>query len=316
MYLHELPDFEDLIRIVAEEGKLLPELVEKDYWVTRALHGLVELGYEFEMKGGTSLSKGYGLIHRFSEDIDLKIVPESTGVPFPVHIGLNQTKKNKHIQSRRDFYDWVANELKIHGFESVVRDESFDDERYRSGGISLQYSSLFAANSSLKEGVLLELGFAKTEPSNERPITSWAAEKAIEAGAQFQDSEPVQVRCYHPGYTLVEKLQAVSTKFRQYVPGSDLPKNFMRHYYDIHCLLGEQQVIDFVGTTEYLEHKDNWFRKDDIQAINENPAFSLNDQAVRAVFESEYDSKSDMYFEKQIPFDTILARIAEFADRL
>jgi len=61
LYLHELPDFEDLLLVVADERKLLPEFVEKDYWVTHALHGLVELGYEFEMKGGTSLSKGYGL---------------------------------------------------------------------------------------------------------------------------------------------------------------------------------------------------------------------------------------------------------------
>ncbi len=316
MYLHELPDFEDLIRIVADERKLLPELVEKDYWVTRALYGLAAHGYSFEMKGGTSLSKGYGLIHRFSEDIDIKIEPKSTGVPFSVHTGVNQTKKENHIQSRKDFYDWIAKQISIDGFESVVREESFDDDRYRSAGIALKYSSLFSANSALKDGVLLELGFAKTEPSNERPITSWVAEKALTSDVQFQDSEPVHVRCYHPGYTLVEKLQAVSTKYRQWQPGSDLPKNFMRHYYDIYRLLGEQQVIEFVGTSEYLEHKKNWFRQGDIKNISENPAFSVEDGSRLDTLEQEYSSKADMYFGEQIPLSVILDRIAEHAHHL
>ncbi len=316
MYLHESPDFEDLIRIVANEKRLLPELVEKDYWVTRALHGLAALGYAFEMKGGTSLSKGYGLINRFSEDIDIKIEPKSTGVQFPVHVGVNQTKKDLHIQSRKDFYDWIAEQISIDGFESVVRDETFDDKLFRSAGISLQYSSLFAGNPTLKEGVLLELGFAKTEPANELPITSWAAEKALTSGVQFLDSEPVHVRCYHPGYTLVEKLQAVSTKYRQWQPGSDLPKNFMRHYYDIYCLLGEQQVLEFVGTSEYLEHKESWFRQGDIKNISENPAFSVEDSSRRDTLEQEYSSKADMYFGEQIPLSVILERIAEHAHHL
>jgi predicted nucleotidyltransferase component of viral defense system len=47
--------------------------VEKDYWIMHALYGLQQQGIEFELKGVTSLSKGYGLIQRFSEDIDIHI---------------------------------------------------------------------------------------------------------------------------------------------------------------------------------------------------------------------------------------------------
>jgi predicted nucleotidyltransferase component of viral defense system len=67
-YLHNHPQFADLIRIVAEEKAIDPALVEKDYWIMHCLYGLQQLRLKFELKGGTSLSKGYQIINRFSED--------------------------------------------------------------------------------------------------------------------------------------------------------------------------------------------------------------------------------------------------------
>ena len=63
--------------IVAAERKIDPYLAEKDYWLMHCLYGLKKSGYDFQLKGGTSLSKGYGIIHRFSEDIDIAIIGES-----------------------------------------------------------------------------------------------------------------------------------------------------------------------------------------------------------------------------------------------
>lgn len=316
LYLHDRADFEDLLRIVADERKVLPELVEKDYWIARALHGLVGLGFHFEIKGGTSLSKGFGLIHRFSEDIDIKIDPRSTGVSFEVHTGVNQTKKDHHIQSRKDFYDWIAGVITIDGFDSAEREVAFDDEKFRSGGVTLKYTSLFEANPALKAGVLLELGFDDTEPAESKPITSWAGEKALQSDIEFSGSNPIEVMCYHPGYTLVEKLQAVSTKFRQWEAGKILPANFIRHYYDIYCLLGDEVVLDFIGTPIYEQRKEKRFREQDNKTIIENPAFLFEEKAVREAFEQEYINKADLYFEQQVPFSEILARISELAPKL
>jgi hypothetical protein len=74
-YLHELPDWEELIRVVAGAIELAPELVEKDYWVVHSLWAIDQLGWSIHFKGGTSLSKGYGIIDRFSEDLDLRVDP-------------------------------------------------------------------------------------------------------------------------------------------------------------------------------------------------------------------------------------------------
>lgn len=72
-FLHDRRDFGQVLAVVAEERSLDPMLVEKDYWIMHCLWGLQAQGFGFELKGGTSLSKGFGIIHRFSEDIDIRI---------------------------------------------------------------------------------------------------------------------------------------------------------------------------------------------------------------------------------------------------
>jgi predicted nucleotidyltransferase component of viral defense system len=68
-YLHNHRQFADLIRIVAEQRHIDPALVEKDYWITHCLYGLQKLGLTFQLKGGTSLSKGHKAIERFTTAI-------------------------------------------------------------------------------------------------------------------------------------------------------------------------------------------------------------------------------------------------------
>ena len=63
-FIHQDRDFNDLLGIVAERQGLAIALVEKDYWVTHALWAIHEQGFDIWFKGGTSLSKGFGLIER------------------------------------------------------------------------------------------------------------------------------------------------------------------------------------------------------------------------------------------------------------
>lgn len=74
-YLHQHPEFRELLRILESETDIHAGLIEKDYWIMHVLYGLKSQGYDFELKGGTSLSKGYKIIERFSEDIDIHIKP-------------------------------------------------------------------------------------------------------------------------------------------------------------------------------------------------------------------------------------------------
>lgn len=74
-------------------------LVEKDYWLMHCLWGLQQNGFDFELKDGTSLSKGFNIIERFSEDIDIQIHPYTTS---QVKTGKNHDKP-AHIRSRQIF---------------------------------------------------------------------------------------------------------------------------------------------------------------------------------------------------------------------
>src|SRR5258705_7004087 len=136
-FLHDHQQFPDLIRIVAQENMIDPALVEKDYWIMHCLYGLQQLGLSFELKGGTSLSKGFQIINRFSEDIDIRIEPPKDR---DVKTGRNQDKP-AHVQSRREFYDWLAKTIRINGIEKVERDTAFDNKTLMSAGIRLFYKS-------------------------------------------------------------------------------------------------------------------------------------------------------------------------------
>lgn len=76
------------------------------------------MSFSFEFKGGTSLSKGYSVIERFSEDIDIRIEPPAD---MAVAANLNQ-QKAKHVKSRQDFCDWLAGKIVIDGITAVKCD--------------------------------------------------------------------------------------------------------------------------------------------------------------------------------------------------
>lgn len=135
-FLHKRDDFSDLLRIVAVEKGIEPALVEKDYWIMHCLHGLQILGLSFELKGGTALSKGFGLINRFSEDIDIRIEPPKQMLPqgMDVKMGRNHDKPT-HRESREKFYDWLVDYIHIDGIIEVSRDSDFDSLPSYSGTI-------------------------------------------------------------------------------------------------------------------------------------------------------------------------------------
>lgn len=309
-FLHEEPDFADLLAVTGRKLSIDPGLVEKDYWIMHALWGLQQLGRQFELKGGTSLSKGFGLIHRFSEDIDIRIAPEGD-----LLVGANHNKP-QHIDARRAFYDGLATTLVIPGFVKVARDTAFDDRRFRSAGIRLIYDSVNPLPAGVKEGVLLEAGFDQVTPNRSCDISSWAYDEAIANGLQLTDNRALGVACYEPGFTLVEKLQTVSTKYRQQQATGAMPRNFMRHYYDIYCLLADPSVQAFLGTDSYIQHKEHRFPAADVKDITQNEAFQLTDATVRKEFEEAYASTSALYYRGQPPFDDLIARIQADASRL
>jgi hypothetical protein len=284
--------------------------VEKDYWIMHALYGLQHQGIEFELKGGTSLSKGFGLIQRFSEDIDIHI---------KTNFGFNTEGKDDKPaikEARKAFYDRLADEISIDGIIKVERDHEFDDlEKYRSGGVRLLYTTFTTALEGLKEGVLLEAGFDTVAPNQPIDISCWILDyvKSMEDSFDYIDNTARAVLCYHPGYTLVEKLQTIVNKFRKESEHMEKPRNFLRQYYDVYCLLKYPDVLKFIGTPEYEAHKAARFRGADKEIpLSVHPAFLLPDKIMRSTFEKQYKSSSKLYYRDQPDFEVVLAGIQKY----
>ncbi len=228
-FIHDDPEFGDLVRIVAGERRIAPGLVEKDYWVTHTLWALHDMGFDVWFKGGTSLSKGFGLIERFSEDLDLKVLPGNVRSLPPVSnwtsVGARATAE------RRAYFAALAGLLRVPGTEVGIGEVA--DKSWRAAGIRVGYPGrhLGDLGSVMKPFVLLEIGSARVTPAVRCDMTSFVHDY-LAATAQlksFDDNRPTRVRCVHPLVTLVEKLDALHRRF----PREDAsPATFVRHFED------------------------------------------------------------------------------------
>jgi hypothetical protein len=163
-FVHEDPDFDALVRIVADKRGLALSLVEKDYWVTHALWVLLDSGFEVWLKGGTSSSKGFSLIERFSEDLDLKIEPGRVAEVLEV---TNWKSESRSATSAREaYFTALASRLAVPGAE-VVLDRDSADRSWRMANLLLMYPQRQAEDLGglLRPFVLLEVGSARVVPS-------------------------------------------------------------------------------------------------------------------------------------------------------
>ncbi|TDX00275.1 nucleotidyl transferase AbiEii/AbiGii toxin family protein [Dinghuibacter silviterrae] len=313
-YLHNHKEFPELLRIVGDQMGILPALIEKDYWIMHVLYGLKQQGFDFEMKGGTSLSKGFKIIDRFSEDIDIYIHP-------PPDMGVEENwKKDKpiHVESRQKYFEWLAGAIKIGGINDVQRDKAFDNKIFTSAGIRLYYPSHTEPVDGLKPGILLEVGFDTVTPNEKLSISSWALDLALNTiSGQIVNNTATDISCYQPGYTLVEKLQTIVRKFRREQETGEENPNYMRQYYDVSRLLLRKEVQAFIGTKEYQDHKAVRIKgKDNEIPLLENEAFLLSDPKLRKNFAVRYAKTASLYYKGQLPFEELLAIIQENLPKL
>ncbi len=231
-------DFDATVDAAAARlGGINAVIVEKDYWVSQVLHVLAEeFPDDFVFKGGTSLSKCYRLIRRFSEDVDLLILPNGRGT------------------SRIDtlMKDMVARV-----------GESLGSTPDREGGstgksrrVRVAYPTGRSEAEGISSGVLLEMGIRGSEQPHEiLEAGCLLADAMTQAGQdirKYDDLRPVRVPVLHPGRTLLEKLAVIHTSLSGEPGEADCQKHG-RHYYDIHQLLGDDRVRAMLNDRPQVE---------------------------------------------------------------
>lgn len=276
-YLDLTPDRRRLVCEAAGErlGLHAPS-VEKDFWICwtlRELFGLEASGRHLTFKGGTSLSKGWGLIQRFSEDVDVAIDREHLGIVghnAPDEQGLGSKERDRRLDAlqqacrvwvrgvlRPEFDGRCSARLKREAGWSV-RDDPDDSEGQT---ILLAYPSVFGAAPYLRPVVKIELGArSDTEPvlwPRIRPFVDVVL-PAAQAGTAFT------VRTVAPERTFWEKAMLLHEE--TYRTGSAGPKDRLaRHYYDLWCLIragvGARAAADDGLFRRVAAHRGVYFRK-------------------------------------------------------
>ena len=212
--------------------------VEKDWWVVQTLRLVfqMDIAPHIVFKGGTSLSKAWGIIDRFSEDIDLALDRSFLG--FEKELSKTQVKKLRKKSFRfisEVFYPLLAKLFLANGFEDVEvklrKAKSTDQDPLI---IEIHYPMVSSQSEYVEPRVLVELGSRSLkEPNTQRKITSLVSEYF--SGKAFADS-PISVTTVNPERTLLEKIFLLHEEFQKPIDRVRVDR-MSRHLYDIERLM-------------------------------------------------------------------------------
>ena len=312
----------DALDTAANTSGLLPHLLEKDIWVVWSLRHLFAGPYADHLifKGGTSLSKAYGVIRRFSEDVDLTydiraIAGDLVGdADAPLPASKSQEKKwSKEIRARLS--DWVGAEivprlkhdLEQYGLPAIVRAEG--------DKVFIDYAPLATGTGYVAPAVMLEFGARSTgEPSEPRAIHCDAA--AYLHGVEFPTATPRVMRAER---TFWEKATAIHVfcvqgEFR----GGD---RFARHWHDVTRLdaagFADAAIADKTLARAVAEHKSVFFAEKnthgdviDYHAAVAGELQLVPDDDALAKLTADYQHMVDdgLFLDDAEPFEDLLER--------
>jgi len=307
------------------------QVIEKDWWVTITLKALFQTGCKDSLifKGGTSLSKGWGLIERFSEDIDLAISHH--------FFGIDKTSKNQRERLRKMARTYIMETLSIqldeelkkmgisgYSIETVTHVKNKNGEQVPIDSdkdpsvILLHYESLLPKQIDyVASSVKIEIScLSMDEPVEERTITSLICENFPE-----DDADAVcRIRTVVPTRTFLEKIFLLAEEFQKDNPRS---LRMSRHLYDIERMMdtdfGKAALNDKELYDAIVNHRRQYYALKYVDydlhspsTINIIPPSNIIDD-----WRSDYENMQRSFiYGTSKSFDELIKRIAELQKRL
>ena len=299
--------------------------IEKDWWVTLALKASFELKYSSSIvfKGGTSLSKGWSLIERFSEDIDLAIDRKFFG--FEGDISKSQIKNLRKASCEfisttfledltKRFAEWkVIDECKLNAQPIIDSDK---DPQV----IEIHYNSVFDKSDYLPQRVLIEVSSRSLmEPSENREINSILS-------AAFPDqaftSYPFSISTVLPQRTFLEKIFLLHEEFSQDTAKIRIDR-LSRHLYDLEKLMDTEHGKAALSDTELYKgivtHRERFNPLRGLDYSNHIPVKIkiIPPDTVIKQWEKDYQAMTqNMIYSNPLNFDNLIKRIQELQKRI
>ncbi|MEJ4087385.1 nucleotidyl transferase AbiEii/AbiGii toxin family protein [Galbibacter orientalis] len=262
MKLHENKKlFTQAVRFTAQEMDIRDVYIEKDYWITYALYTIFthEIGKEAVFKGGTALSKCFGLIDRFSEDIDLVVLRNE---------GDSGNKLTNKIKKISKVVSSVLNEVEL---ENVTQKMGMNRKTAHS------YNKEFKGDyGQVRDVIIVEatwLGYF--EPYTEKMVNSYVYDMMKNTGQLQMISEyglePFEVKVLDPKRTLCEKIMSLVRFSYEENAIEDLKKK-IRHTYDL-CLMLQNEGLSKFFYSRAFESMLLKVANDDVESFKNNNAW-------------------------------------------
>ena len=294
-------------------------IVEKDFWIVWVLDKLFidkKLGEILMFKGGTSLSKIYGLIERYSEDIDLildwdLLTKENPNKP---RTKTQQSKYNKSINEKAKVY--INDELlpKVSEILTPYCNCKMKEDGY---SIDIQYPAIFR-DKSLLPHILLEIGaLAMWCPSGEFEISSYASQEFPE----LFDRASCKVKAILAKRTFWEKATILHQEANR-VQEKKMPLRYSRHYYDLAMMANSEvkneAILDLKLLKSVIEFKQRFYTCNWAKYEEALPgSFKLIPPDYRQPeLKKDYNAMQSMIFGKRIELRKIFSILKELENEI
>lgn len=321
-------DRREALSVAADQSGRPAHLLEKDVWVVWALATLYgsALGEHLVFKGGTSLSKAYGVIRRFSEDVDLTydiraIAPDLVGDNGEALPKTRSEEKRWSSEVRKRLPEWVARAAQPVIADALAAQALVAAIRVEGEKLFIDYEATAAGSGYVAPSVMLEFGARSTgEPASLRDIACDAS--GLVEGVDFPTARP---RVMHAERTFWEKATAIHVFCLQERLRGD---RFARHWHDVVRLdeagLAEAAFADRELANAVARHKGMFFAEkaadrspiDYVTAVNGGLQLVPGGDASKALQEDYGRMVEDgLLLDDAEPFEALMARCADIAAR-
>ncbi|MBN2681926.1 MAG: nucleotidyl transferase AbiEii/AbiGii toxin family protein [Bacteroidales bacterium] len=255
MILHkDSKSFQAAINIASDKLGILPEFIEKDYWITVILKRLFESNYNEDVvfKGGTSLSKGYRLIDRFSEDVDIAV------------LNVSEISGNKIKNLIRD----VEKSISIDLTEIENHPMSSKGSRFRKAFYKYNRLGDSRLYQTISDNIIIEINsFANPFPYEKKEINSLigislAMNNQLDLLRKYE-LLPFKINVLDKRQTLNEKLVSL-LRFSFEDNPVDGISGKIRHFYDLHFLLRDKDCKLYIESPEFKKRLDEIWQHDQL----------------------------------------------------
>jgi hypothetical protein len=314
--------------------------IEKDFWVCWTLdalfNGLKEGGPRLLFKGGTSLSKGFGLINRFSEDIDVTVFRNDIGEPATIEEldALSGKKRQARLDSIKHACQAYINGPLLAELTQILQDRlpaaglvagaarvEPDDTDPDGQTLLIWYPSATPRSDYVRAAIKIESGAKSAlDPNSEVPIKPY-----VDDDLPALDLTVPAVRTVDPERTFWDKVVIVHGLRRWFDKRGELRgggQRVSRHYYDLHQLAATPVVAAAIADTalgaDCVAHARMFFNRPDFDLVNAVPgSFALvaHDEMIDQL-RSDYRAMRGMIFGTAPPLEAVLESVSSLESLL